>query len=155
MPGVDCQQHVGSPCMLASATALSLLDTSPLTTCRATYTASYPHAQLRMMEAELNALASSNQQLRSQLELSSQHVSAAGRDKLAAQDAAAEATGRLQQKLTMALQEIDMLRSAGEIEGAVRKEMEATADEVSTDIGMAGLSFQNASGEGQDDGLCV
>lgn len=30
--------------------------------------------QLRMMEAELNALSSSNQQLRSQLELSAQQV---------------------------------------------------------------------------------
>jgi len=83
-----------------------------------------------MMEAELNALASSNQQLRSQLELSAQQASSAGRDKLAAQDAAAEATGRLQQKLTAAQQELDMLRAAADIEGTVRKEMEATVEEV-------------------------
>lgn len=55
---------------------------------------------------------------------------AAGREKLAATDAAAEAASRVQQKLALAQQEIDMLRSAAEIEAAVRKEMEASADEV-------------------------
>lgn len=57
-------------------------------------------------------------------------VSAAAREKLSAQDAAAAATARLQQKLTIAQQEVDMLRAAAEIEAAVRKELEATADEV-------------------------
>jgi hypothetical protein len=57
-------------------------------------------------------------------------LSVAGREKLAAQDAVAEALRPLQQKLTMAQQEIDMLRSAAEIEIAVRKELQETADEV-------------------------
>lgn len=57
-------------------------------------------------------------------------MSAASREKRSAQDAAAEATGRLQQKLTIALQEVDMLRAAAEIEAAVRKELEDNADEV-------------------------
>jgi hypothetical protein len=57
-------------------------------------------------------------------------MSAASRQKLSAQDAAAEATGRLQQKLTMAQQEVDMLRAAAEIEAAVRKELEENTDEV-------------------------
>ena len=57
-------------------------------------------------------------------------MSVASREKLSAQDAAAEATGRLQQKLTMAQQEVDMLRAAAEIEAAVRKELEENADEV-------------------------
>lgn len=46
-----------------------------------------------MMEAELNALASSNQQLRSQLEISAQQVSTAARERLVAQDAAAQVRG--------------------------------------------------------------
>jgi hypothetical protein len=57
-------------------------------------------------------------------------MSAASREKLSVQDAAAEATGRLQQKLTMAQQEVDMLRAAAEIEAAVRRELEENADEV-------------------------
>lgn len=57
-------------------------------------------------------------------------LSAAGHEKLAAQDAVAEQIRPLQQKLTMAQQEIDMLRSAAEIEVAVRREMEETAGEV-------------------------
>lgn len=82
------------------------------------------------MEAELNALASSNQQLRHQLELSSQQVSDANRERLAAQDTAAETTSQLQQKLSMVHQEVDMLRSAAELEAVVRQEMEATMSEV-------------------------
>lgn len=57
-------------------------------------------------------------------------VSAAAREKQSAQDAAAAASARLQQKLTMAQQEVDMLRAAAEIEAAVRKELEETVDEV-------------------------
>jgi hypothetical protein len=57
-------------------------------------------------------------------------LSAAGREKLAAQDAIAEALRPLQQKLTMAQQEVDMLRAAAEIEAAVRRELEENADEV-------------------------
>lgn len=57
-------------------------------------------------------------------------LSAAGREKLAAQGAAAEAASQLQQKLTMVRQEVNMLRNAAEIEGAARKELEATVDEV-------------------------
>lgn len=57
-------------------------------------------------------------------------LAAAGREKLAAQGAAAEAASQLQQKLTMAQQEVNMLRNAAEIEGAARKELEVTVDEV-------------------------
>lgn len=75
--------------------------------------------QLRTMEVELHALASSNQQLRNQLELATKQTS---RSKLAAQSAA-DGTDQLQQ-------EVDVLRSAADIEGEIRRELESSIEQV-------------------------
>lgn len=71
------------------------------------------------MEAELNALASSNQQLRSQLEMATQQLS---RSKVVAQSAAHN-TDSLQQ-------EVDVLRTAADIEAEIRTELEASVEQV-------------------------
>lgn len=79
--------------------------------------------QLRMMESELAALAASNQQLRSQLDVTVSQLSKASADKLAAQEAAADASERLQQ-------ELDVLRSTSEIDADIRRELEASLSQV-------------------------
>jgi hypothetical protein len=77
-----------------------------------------------MMESELAALAASNQQLRSQLDVTVSQLSRLSADKLAAQEAAADASERLQQ-------ELDVLRSTSEIDADIRKELEASLAQVS------------------------
>jgi hypothetical protein len=76
-----------------------------------------------MMETELAALAASNQQLRSQLDATVSQLSRLSADKLAAQEAAADASERLQQ-------ELDVLRSTSEIDADIRKELEASLAQV-------------------------
>eukprot|EP00775_Hariotina_reticulata_P006386 gene6386-6618_t len=86
------------------------------------------HAQqLHMLEGELNALASSNQQLRSQLELASAQLSKANKEKLAAQ----EVSGNAADRAAALQQELDVLKSAADIEVAIRKEMEMTIHQAS------------------------
>lgn len=75
--------------------------------------------QVHTLEAELNALASSNEQLRSQLDIAAEQLS---RNKLAALSAADRAD-QLQQ-------EVDVLRSAADIDGEIRRELEASTEQV-------------------------
>jgi hypothetical protein len=76
-----------------------------------------------MMESELAALAASNQQLHSQLDMTVSQLSKVSADKLAAHEAAADASERLQQ-------ELDVLRSTSEIDADIRKELEASLAQV-------------------------
>lgn len=80
-------------------------------------------AQIRLMEAELNSLAASNQQLRTQLDLTVQQLSKAAADRLAVQEAAAEAAEHLQQ-------ELDVMKSAADIDTDIRRELEASVAQV-------------------------
>jgi chromosome segregation ATPase len=82
--------------------------------------------KLQALEAELSALASSNQQVRSQLEASGQQLATAHQERRAAQEAG-EAQRR---RLATLQQEVEVLKGAADVEAALRRELEALNEEV-------------------------